>query len=123
MEKVIKVQISEKLEYTLKFPNVGQLLEIEALKMAYTNNSYSVLAQSGLKSNIYALDTADCFATFQVMIPTLAKDLGVNSFTQLDSFEAKKVIRAYTKQVQPWMTELLTDLYKMEDDAVKEQED
>jgi hypothetical protein len=120
MEKSIKVKVKEQ-EYVVKFPTVGQLLEIEALKMAYTNNTYGALVNGGLRSSAYALDMADCFATFQVMIPELAKDLGIKSFVNLDAFEAKKIVSVYTKQFQPWMVELLTDLYKMEDEAIENQ--
>ena len=123
MEKVVKIKLKEGFEYNVKFPTVSQLLEIEALKMAYTNNAYGTLAQNGLKSSSYALDMADCFSTFQILIPDMIKDLGIKSFTQLDVFEAKKIVKVYIQQFQPWMTELLTDLYKMEDDAVKEQEE
>lgn len=123
MEKSIKIKFNDKLEYIVKFPNVGQLLEIESMKMAYTNNSYGTLVQGGLRSSSYALDMADCFSTFQILIPELSKDLGVKSFTQLDAFEAKKIVSVYVKQFQPWMTELLTELYKMEDDAVKEEQE
>lgn len=122
MEKVTRIKIREDLEYMVKFPNVSQLLEIEALKMAYTNNAYGTLASNGLRSSSYALDMADCFATFQILIPQMLTDLGIKSFTSLDAFEAKKIVRVYVKQFQPWMVELLTELYKMEDDAVKEQE-
>ena len=123
MEKAKTIIVTDKLSYTVKFPSVGQLLEIEAMKMAYTNNAYATLVQSGLKSSTFALDMADCFSTFGVLIPELLKDLGIKSFTQLDAFEAKKIVRVYVKQFQPWMTDLLTDLYKMEDDAIEEEKE
>lgn len=123
MEKAKTIIVTDKLSYTVKFPSVGQLLEIEAMKMAYTNNAYATLVQSGMKSSSFALDMADCFSTFGVLIPELLKDLGIKSFTQLDAFEAKKIVRVYVKQFQPWMTDLLTDLYKMEDDAIEEEKE
>ena len=56
METTKKFKIGQK-EFIAKFPNVGQMLDMESLKQALTNNRYGVMAASGIRSMYKALST------------------------------------------------------------------
>lgn len=115
MVKTINLKF-DNTEKVVKFPTAGQILDIESLKLAYTNNAYGEMVKAGLQSNAFALDLADMIAHFKVLIPDLVKDIDVKSYTELDAFVAKKLVTVYKKQFLPWYNELLTELYKMDEE-------
>lgn len=45
----------------VKFPNVGEMIDIENLKTAYSGGRYGVMLASGVKSMIYAVDVIDAW--------------------------------------------------------------
>jgi len=109
IQKTIKVIIEEK-EYIVKFPNVGQLLDIENMKMALTNNTYADLVRSNLKTSFFATEIVDAIAHFWVLIPNFRADLDVKSYTDLDPFLAKKLVKIYKTQFQKWYDGLMAEL-------------
>lgn len=102
-------------KYDAKFPNVGQYLDIENMKMALTNNSYSDMIRSGLKTSYFAIDLVDSLSFLYVMVPTLREDLNVRNYNDLDPFMAKKIVKVYKAQIKPWYDDLMTELLKEED--------
>ena len=67
MEKSLKLKIAGK-DYMVKFPNVGQTLDIESLKSALTNGTYGDLVKMQTKTANDALDLADTLATFSILM-------------------------------------------------------
>jgi len=107
-KKETTVTINEK-KYNVKFPNIGQFLEIEGLKQTLTNGKYAVMTFSGLGSNTKALDLADAIAYFSVLIPDLFKTLKVESYQdvlKLDMDFGVELIRAYTEEYAIFYNEI-----------------
>lgn len=109
MQKSIKLKITGK-DYTVNFPTVGQILDIESLKSALTNGTYGDLVKMGTKTSIEALDLADTIATFSVLIPKLKEIIDVKTYTEMDPFTAKKLVTVYRKQFFPWFNEINKEL-------------
>lgn len=98
---------------TVKFPNVGQMIDMESLKQSLTGNKYGAMSASGVKSMFYALDMVDALSFFEVMCPKIKRILEVKSFTEMSPEEMKPVVAAYKEHVAPWYNKLLHDLYKI----------
>ena len=52
----------------VKFPNVGEMIDIENLKTAYSGGRYGVMLASGVKSMIYAVDVIDAMAFIEIKL-------------------------------------------------------
>lgn len=100
--------------YSIEFPNVGQYLDIENMKMMLTNNTYSALLQSRLRTAYFAIDLVDAISVMYVLIPGLRKDLNVKNYNELDTFMAKKIVKVYQEQIKPWYDELMNDLLDLD---------
>lgn len=96
--------------HTVKFPNVGQIIEIESLKQALTLNRYGAMAVSGVRSAATALDLVDAISFFQVMCPEIGKSLP-NSYTAIDDPElAANISAVYRQDIAPWFNRILNQL-------------
>lgn len=115
MEKSLKLKITGK-DYIVKFPNVGQILDIESLKSALTNGTYGDLVRMGTSASNQALDIADTIATFSILIPEIKESLSVKTYTEIDPFAAKPLVVAYKKQYFPWFNEINNELKKFGED-------
>lgn len=60
IERQKKFSIGEKT-FTAQFPNVGQLIDLESLKQALTNNRYGVMAASGVASHVLCFGYGRCY--------------------------------------------------------------
>lgn len=109
METSKKFKIGQK-EFVAKFPNVGQMLDMESLKQALTNNRYGVMAASGIRSMYKALDTVDAIAFFQVCAPEVAKYFSIESYIALSQDKIKVYVDAYNEQIKPWFEQLMQEL-------------
>lgn len=109
MIKKTNVKILGK-DYEVSFPTVGQLQDIEAMKLMMTNNKYTEMVIGGLTTNLFALDSADAIAYMSVMVPELKEDLKVRNWRELDALTAKKLIQDF-KEFMKWLKPLLDDLY------------
>jgi hypothetical protein len=115
MTKKTLIQIGDN-DYEVQFPNVGQLQDIEAMKIALTNGRYVEMALSGLKTFNFALDSADAISYFSVLIPDLKNDLKVKSWRELDPFVGKTLIKAYKGKFMEWYKPIVDELYSFDED-------
>ena len=120
MEKC-EIKIKGK-NYTVNFPNVEQLMEIEAIKMSLTNNKYVDYSMSVLKTHIYLLDMADAISYLSVLIPELKDDLQIKNWKQADPGKLKELISAYKNQFIPWYKDIFDDLYNYDSEDKKDGE-
>ena len=72
IERSKKFTIGKK-SFVVEFPNVGQILDIESMKQALTNNRYGIMAKSDIKSMYYALDVVDAVSFLTVVAPEVGK--------------------------------------------------
>lgn len=106
----IKIKI-ENREFTLKFPNTGQFIDLEKAKVRYAEGYAMELSQTG--NGFYARILIDAIATFSVLIPELVKEINLNSIFETDILFSKKLVKIYRDEVMPWYkewTDLLTDI-------------
>jgi hypothetical protein len=103
-------------DYIVKFPNVGQLMDIENIKMSLTNGKYVEMAISVLKIHIFQLDMIDAISYFSILCPEMKTNLGIKNWRDLDASLAKEITSVYKKQFIPWFKPILDDLLKIEED-------
>lgn len=98
------------LTFIAKFPNVGQLIDLESFKQALTSNRYGQMAASGVVSMYQALDLVDAIAFFQVVVPEVGKRFDINNYTQMNLDEIKHIVDAYQKEIKPWFDKTMSEL-------------
>lgn len=105
--------------YVVKFPNVGQTIDIEALKQALTANRYGAMAASGVRSMSVALDLVDSIAFLNVMCPEIGRTLPqTNTYTSIDDpVLAAELSALYREQIAPWYNDILNQLQGIGDNA------
>lgn len=89
-----KVKI-DKDEYLVKYPNVGQQLDIENLKNLLSNGQYASYAAVGSKTSTQLLDLIDAVSYFSILIPELKEKLSVKNFTTIDPVFQKKLSKSF----------------------------
>lgn len=102
MTREISLKLKEN-SYPVKFPNQGQFLDIENLKMVLSNGMYGALQTARTTDSELALDLIDAEAYFSVLIPDLVKDLKVKTFRELDLMDSIEVRNAFVDQLLPFI--------------------
>ena len=125
IEREIAINYNGK-KFTVKFPNVGQIMDIESLKVALTGGKYGTFAASGIKSMYFVLDMVDAISFFSVMCPRLKnfiteEEIDVD-YTQMNPQSIKPLIDIYKKEVMPWYNKIMSELYASTNEAIKESE-
>jgi hypothetical protein len=102
--------------YTVKFPNVGQWVDIRIQKASLTNGLYGAMSRSFTKDGNIALDLVDMQAFFVVMMPKeFWKDLKVDSLQELTIEDSLALLNDYNEQIVPFNE----GIQKIIDDLVK----
>ena len=113
-------------KFSVKFPNVGQIMDIEALKMGLTGGKYGTFAASGIKSMYFVLDMVDAIAFFSVMCPRLknfiTEEDADKDYTQMNPTSVKPLVDIYKRDVMPWYNGIMSQLYSGANEAIEESE-
>ena len=109
MEKVKKFTIGKK-QFTAKFPNVGQILDIDSMTQALSNGLYGSIVASGLASAYYALDLIDAISFYQIVTPEVGKYFDIQNYAELELSDAQDLISTYKEQIQPWYVETMNEI-------------
>ena len=109
-------------DYDIQFPNVGQLQDIEAFKIAFTGGRYVDMALGGLRTQMYALDLADALAYLSVLVPELKHDLKVKNWRELDPFVGKQIVSDFKNNFLKWYKPIVDDLYNFDVTEVEEED-
>lgn len=109
IERQKKFNIGEK-QFIAKFPNVGQIIDLESLKQALTNNRYGQMAISGISSMYAALDLVDAISFYQIVVPEVAKYYDIRNYAAMELEKAQDLIRAYQEQIKPWFDQTMNEL-------------
>lgn len=99
------------VKLTAKFPNVGQLIDMESLKVALTGGRYGALSASGCKSMYVALDLVDAISFFSILVPQV-KNMFSKELTSLTTEEGKELVDIFKKDIRPWYNEIEKQLYE-----------
>lgn len=125
IEREITISYNDK-KFQVKFPNVGQLIDIESLKNALTGGKYGSFAASGVKSMYFILDIVDTIAFLTVMCPKLKNFIteeedGID-YTQMKPETVKTLVTVYKEQILPWYSKIMGQLYSCATNDTTEQE-
>ena len=91
--------------YTVEWPTVQQVIDIESFKISITKGKYTELIMLGTKWAERALNQADMCAYLSVMAPALLKDMKVDP-RNLDLVDSTTgLMQVYVKQFVPWWNE------------------
>lgn len=125
IEREIIISYNDK-KFQVKFPNVGQLIDIESLKNALTGGKYGSFAASGVKSMYFVLDIVDTIAFLTVMCPKLKNFIteeedGID-YTQMKPETVKTLVTVYKEQILPWYSKIMGQLYSSATNDTTEQE-
>lgn len=115
MEIKITIGINE---YPIKFPKNSSLIDIESAKIRMTGGTSKDMVYGGA-SGQRAYLTVEAIATFEVLIPSLSKDLLVPSLLDLNMQQSQSILKAYEKYYE-WMKEWREFL---NEDVEKEEEE
>lgn len=91
-------------EYTTKFPNNGQLMQMQSLKHSLTGGQYNSFVAGLTVADQTERFAADMTAFFITCVPDMKKDLKIESFSQIEAMDRKLLLQVYVKQVLPWLT-------------------
>ena len=103
-EKQISVSIGQNT-YSIKFPNNGQLIDMERMKIQLTDGTHKTMMHGSSSSSVQAYLLVDAIATFTVLIPELKTDLNVNSLLDIDPYQSKKIVKEYVDKFYPWFSD------------------
>lgn len=109
MDKIKSFQIGEK-KFTAKFPNVGQIIDLDAMKQALSGNRYGSMAASGLASAYYALDLIDAIAFYQIVCPEVGRYYDIRNYGELELDKIEDLMKAWKEQIQPWFIETMNEI-------------
>lgn len=109
IERSKKITIGKK-SFVVEFPNVGQILDIESMKQALTNNRYGIMAKSDIKSMYYALDVVDAVSFLTVVAPEVGKYFNVGNYLSLSPEKVQEFVDVYQKDIYPWYAQTLEEL-------------
>lgn len=112
IQRTKKFQIGEKT-FIVNFPNVGQIIDIEGLKQAMTNNKYGAMASSGIISMYYALDFVDCASFLQICCPDVARYFDIKNYMELSPEKMEEFVNVYKQDILPWYNEVMSELRKV----------
>ena len=105
--------------YDVEFPNTGQLLEIEILKVQLARGQYNEITNAGTINSNYSRLLIDMIAVFTVLFPQLKKDMNVKTISELKVEDSKKLLQLYVKEILPWMNLWMDVMNSDDEDEIK----
>lgn len=102
-------------KFNVRFPNVGQMLDIENLKTAYSGGRYGIMLASGVKSMLYAVDTIDAIVFVEICAKQIYDIVHLQqgqSLMNIGAGLAAEITSWYKSQIYPWYSSLMAQLYE-----------
>jgi len=90
-------------EYQLKYPSVGQLIDIRVIEQQISKGTAKDLL-TGLNADVDSYIYITTMAHIQVLLPELVKDLKV-PMRDLDISDFQELIDLFSDEISPWLTE------------------
>lgn len=109
-----EIKIGDK-NYVIEYPHVGEVIQIENLKLMLSGNMYGDLIKSNHSTAVELLNLVDGVAYFSVLAPNFKQDFGTDKFTEMDVRKQKQIVKAFTKSFWPWFLNINTELDKDEE--------
>jgi hypothetical protein len=105
-------------QFEVKYPTVGQLHEMENMKLVLTDGTYGDLARSAHNKALRLLDMVDAFVTLKVLIPKLKLDL--LEFYNLDQLVCLEYVKTYKVQIRPFLNKVEKEIDAFMEEMQKE---
>jgi len=124
IEREITFNYNEK-KFNIKFPNVGQMIDIEGMKNSLTRGKYGSFAASGIQSMYLILDMVDTIAFISIMCPKLKKMISSDEevdYTDMNPEDLKDLIKVYKTEIFPWYSKIIKELYSSSNEAIDEKD-
>ena len=93
-------------DYTIEYPNVGQVYQMEAVKQLLGKGYYNSILAAPTRLAQAAADAIEIEALFSVLSPKLLDDLKVKSFGDLGLDDFRIIQEEYKTVVYPWLVEI-----------------
>lgn len=90
--------------YEVEYPNTGQAIDIELLKLQIAGSNYDALRFGASKMAQEQADKVDMIATFNVLIPKLKEDLNTKTLFDLQEEQANELLTVYQEQFLTWFS-------------------
>lgn len=95
--------------YTLKYPNVGQYIDIKVLETKLAQGMVSQLV-SATPAHLDAYLFITTYAHLSVLCPELMSTLKVNSLLDLSIDDFEELSEIYLKEIQPWLDSIKNEM-------------
>lgn len=102
MNTTKRIQVCNRT-YDLKYPNVGNFIDIKVLETKLSQGTAMSLV-NGTGEQLDAFFYITTYAHFQVLCPELLKDLKVNSLLELSLDDFQELLNVYLNDIQPWIS-------------------
>lgn len=89
-------------KFTLKYPTVGQYIDIKVLETKLAQGTASQLV-AGTPAQLDAFLFITTYAHFAVLCPELMSQLKVKSLLDLSIDDFEELSEIYLKEIQPWL--------------------
>ena len=109
MDRIKKFTIDGR-QFTVQFPNVGQIIDLDAMRQALSSNRYGAMAASCVKSSYYALDLIDAISFFQVVCPEVGRYFDIQNFATIDLVLAEKLLKPWREEIKPWYENTMDEI-------------
>ena len=96
-------------KFTLKYPNVGQYIDIKVLETKLAQGMVSQLV-SATPSHLDAYLFITTYAHLTILCPELIKSLNVNSLLDLSIDDFEELSEVYLKEIQPWLDSIKNEM-------------
>jgi hypothetical protein len=114
---VFEVNGTKKSFIIQEFPTIGQLVDIENLKVTLAGGRYNDMVKSQVQSMTFALDLIDAISCFTILNPigfnAVFKDLVPQgkSVMDLPANQSKMIVDQYNRKFIPWYKPLMLEIY------------
>lgn len=122
LERKKKFNIGNKT-FVVNFPNVGQLIDLESLRLALSGNRYGNMIASGVASMYNALDIIDAISFFQICAPEVGKHFNIENYMEMQIDELSDIMKAWRNEIQPWYNGVLQDIKAVYDEIKPDEEE
>lgn len=109
------IQIGVKT-YEFSYPNVGQIIEIENVKILLSGNTYGDLVKSNHKTAIELLNLIDGVAYFTTLNEDFKKDFNIVEFTTMEVVNQRLIMIGFVK-FWKWLNQIETEINKLTSEA------
>lgn len=96
-------------EYSVTFPNTGQLMDIVAERNRVSRGQYDTVSKARDDNSVVAFLLWDTYAYFSILVPDLFKDIE-GDFFELPLDITAGFVRVYTKQFAPWYRKVMASI-------------